>query len=657
MLIKLAFKNVGKSIKEYAVYFFTLVLGVCVFYMFNSIEAQTDIMVVTQTTNEAMKSLTKALSYISVFVSVLLGFLVVYANNFFIKRRKKEFGIYMTLGMDKLKLSAILILETSGIAILALITGLGAGVFMSQFMSVFTAKIFEADMSSHKFIFAPEAAAKSIIYFGIIFLIVMIFNIMCISKFKLIDLIHGGKKNETLKIKNMKFSVILFTVSLLMLGIAYAMIIKNGMMYMDAYFSGSIILGIVGTFLFFFSLTGFAIRLIGSNKKLYYKDLNMFVLRQINSKINTNFISISVVCIVLFLTIGIFSSGYSLQNAVSSDLKKSVPYDISIFEYSDFEDESIVARLPKEFMSEKYVSEYDEFIEYVKPGFKYSNILTESEISDEHLLDAPIVFMKLTDYNESMQMQGKEKLKLDKNSYVMVSTSERDRIDSQKIIDNKTAIDLGNDRLFPMARFLETATSDNYMLRVFVVEDKYTENMDIMAIYANINCVNEEALQKLDKNLDLFMMSNISQDKPSFAYFVSKIQIYENSITTKALISFLAIYLGFVFLITSAAILAIQQLSEAEDNKHRYRMLSKIGVDRKMLDRALFVQIAFYFMLPLGLAVVHSVVGLSVVNKIISAFGKVDVTSSIISTSCFIGLIYGMYFFVTYISCKNIVDK
>ncbi|MGB5824141.1 MAG: ABC transporter permease [Proteocatella sp.] len=657
MLIKLAFKNVGKSIKEYAVYFFTLVLGVCVFYMFNSIDAQTEIMVVTQTTNEAMKTLTQILSYISVFVSVLLGFLVVYANNFFIKRRKKEFGIYMTLGMDKLKLSAILILETSGIAILALITGLGAGVFMSQFMSVFTAKIFEADMSAHKFIFAPEAAAKSIIYFGIIFLIVMMFNMMCISKFKLIDLIHGGKKNETLKIKNMKFSVLLFIVSLVMLGISYAMIIQNGMMDMDAYFSGSIILGIMGTFLFFFSLTGFAIRLIANNKKLYYKDLNMFVLRQINSKINTNFISISVVCIVLLLTIGIFSSGYSLQNAVSSDLKKSVPYDISIFDYSDFEDESIVARLPEEFMSEKYVSEYDEFVEYVKPDLKYGDVLTESEISKKYLLDNPISFIKLTDYNESMEMQGKEKLKLDKNSYAMVSTSEMYRVDSQKIIDNKTAIDLENDRLLPMATVLDTATSDNYMSQMFVVEDKYTANMEIIAIYANINCVDEEASQKLDKNLELFMMSGISDDKPSFSYFMSRTQIYEDSITSKALVSFLAIYLGFVFLITSAAILAIQQLSEAEDNKHRYKLLSKIGVDRKMLDRALFVQIAFYFMLPLGLAVLHSIVGLSVVNNIISAVGKVDVTSSIISTSCFIGLIYGMYFFVTYISCKNIVDK
>ena len=97
MLSKLALKNASKGIKDYAVYFFTLVLAVCIFYMFNSIYAQKDIMVVTESSVESMKALRQILSYISVFVAVVLGFLIVYANNFFIRRRKKELGVYMIL--------------------------------------------------------------------------------------------------------------------------------------------------------------------------------------------------------------------------------------------------------------------------------------------------------------------------------------------------------------------------------------------------------------------------------------------------------------------------------------------------------------------------------------------------------------------------------
>lgn len=128
-----------------------------------------DIMVVTETTAESMKALKQILSYISVFVAVVLGFLIIYANNFFIRRRKKELGVYMTLGMSKRNISTMLMLETSFMACIALVTGLLLGIFGSQMMSVFTAKIFEADLSAYRFVFAPDAAVKSVIYFGVIF--------------------------------------------------------------------------------------------------------------------------------------------------------------------------------------------------------------------------------------------------------------------------------------------------------------------------------------------------------------------------------------------------------------------------------------------------------------------------------------------------------
>lgn len=273
-----------------------------------------DIMVVTETTAESMKALKQILSYISVFVAVVLGFLIVYANNFFIRRRKKELGVYMTLGMSKRNISTILMLETSFMACIALVTGLLLGIFGSQMMSVFTVKIFETDLSAYRFVFAPDAAVKSVIYFGVIFLVVMLLNTIVIGKYKLIDMLYSGRKNEMIRIKNMKTAIKVFVASVLCLTAAYALILNNGIIHVNLYFALSIIFGMVGTLLFFWSLSSILVQIMQRNKRLYFKQLNMFIVHQFSCKINTNFVSLSVVCIVLMLVIGIFSTRFSMQN-------------------------------------------------------------------------------------------------------------------------------------------------------------------------------------------------------------------------------------------------------------------------------------------------------------------------------------------------------
>ena len=191
MNIKLAIKNIRKSFKDYTIYFFTLVLGVTIFYMFNSIYAQKELMSFSEIMSEKIRLIEEMLNGLSIFIAVILGFLVVYTNNFFIKRRKKELGLYMLLGMTKNKISRILVLETSFVAIIALFVGIIFGVIGSQFMSVFTAKLFEVDMTQYKFIFASESVIKTILYFSIIFIIVVIFNVFNINRCKLIDLIYS----------------------------------------------------------------------------------------------------------------------------------------------------------------------------------------------------------------------------------------------------------------------------------------------------------------------------------------------------------------------------------------------------------------------------------------------------------------------------------
>lgn len=221
MLFKLSAANMKKSMKDYAIYFMTLILGVALFYMFNSLDAQESIMVMDTSTYDVVKLLVEILGGVSVFISFVLAFLMVYANNFLMKRRKREFGIYMTLGMGKGQISRILIGETFLVGLISLAVGLLAGVFGSQFMSVLVAEMFEADMSAYAFVFSISAFWKTILYFGLTYLTVMAINTVMISRYPLIRLIHGDKRGEKVKLKNPVVSAVLFAAAVGLLGFAY----------------------------------------------------------------------------------------------------------------------------------------------------------------------------------------------------------------------------------------------------------------------------------------------------------------------------------------------------------------------------------------------------------------------------------------------------
>ena len=157
MLFKLSIRNMKKSFKDYAIYFLTLVLGVAIFYMFNSLDSQQAMLEVSQSTRSMIQLMVQMVGMISVFIAIVLGFLIVYANNFLINRRKREFGIYMTLGMGRRQISTIILFETILVGILSLVVGIFIGVFASQFMSILVAKLFEADMTEFTFVFSKDA--------------------------------------------------------------------------------------------------------------------------------------------------------------------------------------------------------------------------------------------------------------------------------------------------------------------------------------------------------------------------------------------------------------------------------------------------------------------------------------------------------------------
>ncbi|MDR1238253.1 MAG: ABC transporter permease, partial [Propionibacteriaceae bacterium] len=326
---KLAFQNVKKSFRDYTIYFLTLTFGVCIFYIFNALESQEVMMQVTKNQSLLFQELNKVMGAVSIFISIILGFLIIYANRFLIRRRKKELGIYMVLGMEKGKISHILIMETVFVGIFSLAAGLVLGVLVSQGMALLTANLLQSTITNFIFVVSADAAIKTSIYFGLIFLLVLIFNTVTVSRQKLIDLLYASRKNESFKLPRLTLCVAIFAIAVVCLGYAYWSMLSRGT---QGFLDGStlplaILLGVLGSFLFFFSLSGFALKVVQRSKEHYLKNLNMFVLRQLNSKINTTYISMTMVCLMLFISISTLSSGMGLSNSISKDLRKNAPFD------------------------------------------------------------------------------------------------------------------------------------------------------------------------------------------------------------------------------------------------------------------------------------------------------------------------------------------
>lgn len=658
MYFKLAFRNIKKSLKDYAIYFLTLVLGVCIFYTFNSIESQSIMMELSDLKANAFELTSDIIGIVSIFISFILGFLIIYANNYLIKRRKKEFGIYMTLGMENSKLSIIIFIETILIGMISLGVGLILGILLSQGISIVTAKLFEVNISKFQFVFSKDAFLRTIANFGIIYLVVLIFNSIIIRKVKLIDLLNASKKNEKLKVKNIWGSIVVFLISIISICTGYHIILKNGLAVMDSTIIKAIIFGTVGTFLFFFSLSGFLLKLFQSNKKNYFKNLNMFVLRQINSKVNTTFISMSFICLMLFVAICTFSAGLGITKAMNSDIEDLTQFDASFWSYDT---ENVLNIINEQYNGlDEIIGEKSQYTNY-ESDFTYKQFFSEEVVEKNKNLypisqDMAISIIKLSDFNSLMKMLDKNEINLKENEYYAFGDISEVTKDIQKNMDNGIEVNIDDKILVPSNYEVINVTTYDSMMKnnicTIVVNDEIVNGLK--PVFCNLNINFKSNINDAEKYLNENFRSENREGKIA-VYGLTKNELLDNSVGIGAMISYLAIYMGIVFLITSAAVLALQQLSESADNVHRYKILKKIGVDDNMINKSLLTQIGIYFIIPLSLAIVHSIVGLKVASDLVSIFGSENIQYYILCTAVVLVVVYGGYFIATYNGSKKII--
>ena len=686
MYSKMAFNNVKKSFKDYTVYFLTLTFAVCIFYSFNSINSQSILSELNEGQAQYIDMLNQMMSILSVGVSVILGALIIYATNFLIKRRKKEFGLYMILGMKKRSMSTILFLETFYIGVISLLAGLILGLILAQILSIFTAKLFVLEMTKYSFSISYQAIVKTAIYFAIMYLIVMVFNVICVSRYKLIELLSAGRKNEKMKVKNIYISSFIFITSIIILGFSYHYIGISSLDYTKIEFKYSIILGIVGTLLFFYGISSVLFYMVSKKSSIYYNKLNSFSIRQISSKFNTNFISMTVICLMLLVTIGSLACGLAVKDSMESTLKKSTQFDASISYYSI--DEDAVDKNPIEAMESlgyDINDKCDSMIvrTYYSENANAKDLLSKYAVDEDktiqemingRMFEKSINMIPVSVFNQVRKMQGNEPIGLSDNEILVASNYDAVKGIMNKFVDNVDGVNIyGKEYKLKERKVFDDClytTPTASVLFALVVPDKIIENNDVHLYeqVININFKGNDEEKKLEEekltkilNKESFMDNNehkkLDGERGFWIDGMTRQMCMDASRGLSTLVLFVTIYLGIVFLLSSAAVLALQQLSSCNESIDRYSSLRKIGASKSMINRSIFTQVAIFFMFPLGLAIIHSIVGIRAVNSYLMALGSSNKLSSIFVTALIIIIVYGGYLYGTYISYKNVIDN
>lgn len=654
--IKLAFKNVGKSIRDYAIYFLTLALGVCIFYVFNSMDSQALLAGLSMAQGGVLEMLVTAIDATSIFVSAILAFLIVYANKFLMRRRKKELGVYLILGMPKGKVSFILAMETLVIGLFALAMGLIAGILLSQGLSVLVASMFQVKLELFRFVFSTAALLKTLLYFGAIFLIVMLLNVVHVSRCKLVTLLNAERTNEKAYSGKLWLSVIAFIASAGCLGYAYQQIIDNGLVLLNDQFNRAILFGVIGTLLFFFSLSGFLLKLIKSNKTLYHRGLNSFVFRQLNSKINTNFLSMTFVCLMLFFAIAVTATGSGLNYAITKTAMENAPYDATVSFDAVGEQEAQAQMQENSFEIDRYFKESYLF-SYRETGIKYTQYLEPADFpsTGTNISSRTFDAISVSQYNALMRLQGKKEIALGQGEYAVCAAAEKTRGAGQKLLDTGAVMQVGQEQLKPgkaelQTVYLETMSSNPVNLILILPDDAAAQIPEYRTYLAG-------NYQNGDKDaLDLQLDTDYEGVWPGMR-IVTAGRVMMMQTGMKAMVLFVLLYLGIIFLIAASAVLALQQLSETADNASRYALLRKLGVDDDMARGAMRRQVALYFFIPLALALVHSAVAIYVVNKMVMEFRVQNSLPSILCSAGLLLVLYGIYYFATYQSCKGMIRE
>lgn len=650
MYFKLALRNLKNATRQYTIYFLTLIFGVILFYTFNSLDNQSVMLKMSEQQTSAFNQVNQVMGIVSIFLAFVLGFLIIYSNKYMIKYRSREFSIYLTLGMKHSKLSWMLFIENFLIGIMSLIIGMIGGLFTSQLLAIITSHMFSIPFTHFQFVFSINSCVKTIALFLVIYMAVFIFNVLNIRHLSIVDLLKNDQKAElNIKLPNYVY-ILLFACSIALLGWADISIWNVNMALLSvSKLSMYILAGIVGTILFFFSTTNLLLLVIKKIPRLYFRNLNPFVFRQISSEMTTSFISLSVTCLMIFISICMLAGGFGMNAAMTQGIKLATPYEGSIQSPVNIDKEMAKHNitLPKKDVNQAKVVQYED--SEVKSN-QFVQTKYKKQLDNYYLFqqNQPVPLVSLSQVNKSLKLIHKDSIHLKENQYLITGT----RPDIKNKIKLNASIHINGmtlhskDNNYHTMGFYDVPFAMDPI--VLIVPDKALQKAKPNYYYLNLSFRNKNVENKILKQFN----------HSSFAgECLTRNSVIEQASILGILSSYLGIYIGFVFLIASAVLLAIQQLTKSNKDKKRYRLLAEIGATRRQRLSALRIQMMIFFGFPLFLALFHSIFGLHYASEIVSSIGSVTALPNILISLMIIIVVYIGYFILTYLNAKRYVAK
>lgn len=416
-----------------------------------------------------------------------------------------------------------------------------------------------------------------------------------------------------------------------------------------------ICLGILGTFLIFWSISGFALNILKKRTNIYYKQLNSFVMGEVSHQINTTVVAGSIICLLLFCTICMLSSAFTLKNYKEDLVKELAPIDASLSKNMEEDQRSIEGILVNENIDTTlfanvvnlYAYEFDDVTRYSVLGAYGEEILEADKSFDVFMGDkVPIIYEH--DYNQVARMYNKDTLSLGNNGYIIVANYPTMVEFFNNGLKNNQTIQINGKILEAKQNtcqdgFLMMSYSENNMGFIVVSDETEMNEENRVMNYYLIDGI-QDNMKSLLENNDHHLLDISTQ-----------VDIYDDSIGSSGLVIFIALYLGIVFMISGSAILALKEMSDAIDSKNKYMILRKIGTNEKEINKALFKQMAIFFGFPLLLSIIHSIFVIQVCQFILNVYDTSSIFPSLIITSGIIIFIYGGYFIVSYLCCKRLI--
>lgn len=725
MLCKLAWGNVRRAGRDYLVYLLTLTLGVTVFYAFNTVSMQVDIAGIKEEgLSELMGSM---LGYLTYFLAGVMAFLMVYANNFIMKRRKKEFGLYQVLGMRRGRVATIMALETVFVSVGAFVAGIVLGVGLSQLMTFFTASLFKTQIANFHFFFSVHAFNLTLACMLVMFVLTLLLNLRAVRRTKLIELMGAERRNESIKTRNPWIAIAIFVVGVVLVGVAYYRLLRDGFPLTATegklqeamnQFGITTAMVTVGTFALFWGLSGMLIKLLQSLRGVYWRGLNMFTVRQLAAKVNTVCFSMGVIAMLLFLAITSVTCGMSIANVMNENLERYNPVDVSqtyvyytpdTFDYykeyvnpSDEADRMVPAdttvdlypawhgrdssadnndETGKKVDIADVAGEHVQIDSYLSYPFGGSNpSVTPSEmckIMGEKLPKAfggsnadtmGLFVTPASQYNKLRQMMGEEPVHIGHDQYLLTCDMGGELVDLYtKYMAGGHALTLGGHTLKPATDKSDedTAAIANSAMGsnpgTVVVADELLSQLNLQPYSSSLLVNYKQGMDttEADESIKNTVLDDLLVDgkKPgSWGTFITRSEMYTQAAQMNGLISYLAIYIGFVLVVACAAILSIQQLSNVADGSRSYRVLAQIGCDDRQIRHSVMAQQAVFFLFPLAVGLAHSFVALKVIIELVSIFGNISIGGTVGLTCAIFLAAYGGYFLVTYLMSAGMVQ-